>query len=112
MKSILVALVILGLAVSVFAAVETWKNVTLIDAMCAGKMKDNPDAHTTECTRNCTHSGLGILTADGTFLKFDEAGQQQAVAALKDTKKKHHLRVTVTGERVGDTIQVQSLKLD
>ena len=112
MKSILVALVILGLAVSVFAALGTWKNVTLIDAMCAVKMKDNPDAHTTACALSCADSGLGILTADGTFLKFDAVGQQLGVAALKATKKKDHLRATVTGELVGDTIQVQSVKLD
>ncbi len=114
MKSILLAVLILALAAPVFAAAETWTNVPLIDSMCAAKMKANPDAHTVRCALTCAGAGgdLGILTADGTFLKFDKMGKEKAVAALKATKKVDHVRATVTGMRAGDTITVQSLKLD
>jgi len=45
------------------------------------------------------------------FLKLDGQGNKQALEALKDTKKKDHVRVDVTGEKSGDRIQVASLKL-
>jgi hypothetical protein len=112
MKTLLIALVVLALAAPIFAASQTWKNVTLIDSNCAAKMKNNPDAHTRECALQCAGSGLGILTSDGTFLKFDANGQKEALAALKTSNKADHLRATVTGEKMGGMIHVQSLKLD
>jgi hypothetical protein len=112
MRPLLLALVAVSLAASAFAAVDTWKNVVLVDAMCADGVKANPDRHTTDCAIHCAGSGLGLLTADGTFLKFDDAGTKQALAVMKATTKKDHLRATVTGERAGTTIKVQSLKLD
>jgi hypothetical protein len=93
-------------------AVQTWNHVTLVDAMCAASIKANPDAHTTECALHCGGDGMGLLTSDGTFLKFDDPGAKQALAELKGTKKKDHLRATVIGERTGDAIKVQSVKLD
>lgn len=112
MKKVLLLSLLLLLALTVLSAAETWSKVTLIDANCAGKMKADPDKHTVQCALHCADSGLGILTADGSFLKFDKAGHQKALAALKSTKKVDHLRATVTGEREGDVIKVQSLKLD
>jgi hypothetical protein len=111
MKKILLGAFLL-LALSTLYAAETWTNVTLIDANCSAKMKAEPDKHTVQCALHCADSGLGILTADGSFLKFDNAGNQKAIAALKATKKVDHLRATVTGERQGDSIKVQSLKLN
>ncbi len=110
MKAIATTLLASMLAIPVFA--ETWNNVTLIDSMCAKKVKDNPDAHTRDCALQCSKSGYGILTSDGAFLKFDQKGQQEALAALKSSSKKDHLRATVTGDRKGDTIKVKSLTLD
>lgn len=112
MRTFLLVLLIAIVAVPVFAAVETWTNVTLVDAMCASKVKANPDSHTTQCALQCGSSGMGILTASGDFLKFDDAGSKQAIGVLKATKKKDHLRATVVGERAGDSIKVQSVKLD
>ncbi len=109
---ILPAALLLALAVPLVAAVQTWNHVTLVDAMCAASIKANPDAHTTACALHCGAEGMGLLTTDGTFLKFDDAGTKQALAELKATKKKDHLRATVIGERSGDSIKVQSLKLD
>jgi hypothetical protein len=93
------------------ASPETWNNAVLVDTMCATKIKANADSHTRSCALQCRNGGYGILTSDGTFLKLDAAGNQQAVAALEASSQKDHLRVTVTGERQGDTIKVQSLKL-
>jgi len=109
---ILAVVLLLMAAVPLAAAVQTWSHVTLVDAMCGASIKANPDAHTTECCLHCGLQGMGLLTADGTFLKFDEAGSKQALAVLKSTKKKDHLRATVVGERSGDTIKVQSVRLD
>jgi hypothetical protein len=83
-----------------------------MDGMCLSKFKGkDPDAHTTSCLMQCQGSGYGILTADGKYLEFDKAGNAKALAALKATRKKDHVRVDVTGEQKGDTIQVQSLKI-
>ena len=93
-------------------AAETWKNVSVVDTNCIAKVKSNPDAHTTKCALQCQKGGYGLVTADGTYLKFDAAGNEKAVAALKATKKEDHLRATVTGERDGETVKVTALTID
>jgi len=98
-------------AAPVLCAAETWNDVSIVDANCSAKVKNNPDAHTRNCAMQCAKSGFGILTADGTYLKFDSHGNDQVVAALKTSQAKDHLRATVTGERDGDTIKVQSVKM-
>jgi hypothetical protein len=95
----------------VLCSAETWKDVSLVDTSCSSKVKSNPDAHTRNCALQCAKSGFGILTADGTFLKFDAPGNEKALAALKGSQASDHLRATVTGEREGDTIKVTSLKM-
>ena len=92
-------------------AAETWTSVPMVDVACAAKAKANPDAHTRECAVACVKSGFGIVTPAGDFLKFDAKGNEQAAAALQANQRNDHLRVTVTGELVGGTIQVQSLKM-
>ena len=113
MKKVL-AVVFAMVAVPLVLQAETWKNASLMDTMCAAKdaMKADPDSHPAKCAVQCQGSGYGVLTSDGTFLKFDKAGNDQAIAALKATKKTDHLRVTVEGERKGNEIQVKSLVLD
>ena len=113
MKKVL-ALVVAVVAFPLVLQAEAWKNASLMDSMCAVKdaMKADPDSHPTKCALQCEASGYGVLTADGSFLKFDKAGNDQAVAALKATKKTDHLRVTVEGDRKGKEIQVKSLVLD
>ncbi|HKB70105.1 MAG TPA: hypothetical protein VKH46_04625 [Thermoanaerobaculia bacterium] len=93
---------------------ESWKNVALVDSMCAGKaaVEAAPDSHTTKCAIQCQASGYGILTADGRYLKLDRKGNEQAAAALKATNKADHLRVDLEGERQGDEIEVRSLSLN
>jgi len=90
---------------------ETWGNVPLVDVSCSAKVKDKPDEHTRDCALKCADSGFGVIAADGTFLKFDKAGNDKALAALKESKAKDHVRATVTGERKGDTITVEKIEV-
>ncbi len=97
---------------AVAAAETTWSNVPVVDTMCVSKVKANPDAHKRSCALQCSKSGYGLITSDGTYLKFDAAGNEKTVAALKASKKEDHVRATVKGTREGDTIKVDSVSLD
>lgn len=70
------------------------------------------EAHTRECALMpaCQKSGYGVFTFENKFLAFDEAGNRQALAAIKASKKLGNLEVDVTGEVKGDTIKVANLK--
>jgi hypothetical protein len=107
-KKLLIPLLLLSGA----AFANTWNGVPLVDKQCSRKAAANPDAHTKQCAMGCAGSGFGILTSDGKFLKFDKAGDEQALAALKQTDKTDHLRVTVDGEEKDGVIAVKSVKLD
>lgn len=108
----LLTMMAIGLSVApAMATAETWENVSLVDTMCARKVQKEPDTHTKDCAEKCAGSGFGVILADGTFLKLDKAGSEKALAALKATEKKDHLRATVTGERAGDTITVKTIEL-
>jgi hypothetical protein len=98
-------------ALRVFAAPATYKDVPVVDSNCSKKVAADPDAHTRECALKCQMSGYGILTNDHQFLRFDSAGNAKIAEALKASDKKDHLRVDVTGEVKGDTIEVTSIKL-
>lgn len=112
MRSIAAVVALVGVAVaSVGAAEETWKNVPVVDLNCAPKVKDNPDQHDKKCTLQCAKSGFGILTVDGKFLKFDAAGNEKWLEALKKTTKTDHLRATVTGTLEGETVKVSALTM-
>ena len=69
-------LVLIVLSVPALAGSETWKNVSLVDTMCSAKVKAEPDKHTTDCAIGCAKGGYGIVASDGTYLKFDEAGNK------------------------------------
>ncbi|MBI2836694.1 MAG: hypothetical protein HYX75_00125 [Acidobacteria bacterium] len=112
MNKFALALFVLLTALPGAAATETWKKVSIVDSNCAAKVKDDPDEHTTKCALQCEKSGYGILTADGSFIKFDHSGNQKVVAALNATKKTDHLRATVVGEKTENQINLQSLTLD
>lgn len=111
MKSLFAAVAALALALPVAARAGSWENVSLVDHMCLSKMKEHPDDHPTSCLLKCAGSGYGILTADGKWLKLDKAGNDKALTALKATSRKDHVRANVTGNQVGDTIQVASLAI-
>jgi hypothetical protein len=96
-----------GLALAGCAFAATW-NGTLTDVMCKDKDVAN---HTKKCALGCAKSGFGVVTADGKFLKLDEAGNSKALAALKASSKEKDLKVTVAGDLDGETIKVSSLEL-
>lgn len=113
MKKSTLAFLALAAAFPLTAAVQTWNNVALIDQKCSTKFKPSTvDTHTRSCALACESSGYGILTSDGTFLKFDKAGSQKVLDELKASTTKDHLRATVSGELEGNTLKVQSIKLD
>jgi len=98
-------------ALPAWAATETFSGVSVIDTNCSKKAAADPDAHTRECALKCQASGYGIITKDHEYLKFDAAGNSKIAEALKASDKKDHLRVDVTGDVSGDTLQVTSIKL-
>ncbi len=101
----------LAILLALPCAAETFNNVALVDVACSNKVKADPDSHTRDCALKCEKTGYAIVTSDGTVLKLDEKGNQEAAAALKASKKPDHLRATVTGDRQGETLKVKSLKM-
>jgi hypothetical protein len=93
---------------SAAAFAETW-NGTLVDVMCKDK---DISAHTRNCALGCAKSGFGLVTSDGKFMKFDEAGNAKALAALKATNKEKDLKAKVEGALDGDTVQVTSIAME
>jgi hypothetical protein len=91
---------------------EAWKSLPLMDSHCVTKMADKPDEHARSCALQCSKGGYGVITADGKFLKFDEAGNKKALEALKKSDKKDHLRATVEGTLNGDVITVASITIE
>jgi hypothetical protein len=105
-------LVLLGLAaMPALAAVETYKDVPVMDVNCSKKVAADPDSHTRACALKCAASGFGIVTKDKQFLKFDAEGNAKIADALKASDKKDHLRVDVSGDVQGETLKVTSIKL-
>ena len=100
------------LAAAAPLSAETWKAVPVIDTNCLNKVKADPDKHPVACALQCSKGGYGLLTTDGTYLKFDAAGNEKTLAALKATKKTDHIRATVEGDRDGDVVKVRSISLD
>lgn len=111
MKSMLAALAVIALAAPMAAQAASWEKASLIDQMCKAKFESHADDHPTSCLLKCAGSGYGIITADGKWLKLDKAGNDKAVAALKATSRKDHIRVDVSGDLKGDTIAVTSLSI-
>jgi hypothetical protein len=108
MKKLVLAALVITMPMAALAA--TWKDVPLVDHNCAEKVKANPDAHTTACLLQCASSGYGILD-HGKWIALDKVGDEKALAALKATKRKDHVRVDVTGEQKGSVIHVASLRI-
>ena len=104
------ALALLG---SLPLAAETVNGI-LVDQECSAKMSyDDAKGHSKECAMmdDCKKSGFGVVTADGKFLKFDAAGDTQALKAIEATAKEAGIAVSVDGTVDGKTIKVTSLKI-
>jgi hypothetical protein len=98
-------------AMPVFAATETFQDVSVVDVNCSAKVAADADSHTRACALKCAASGYGIITQNKQFLKFDAEGNAKITQALTASDKKDHLRVDVTGDVQGDTLKVTSIKL-
>jgi hypothetical protein len=79
---------------------------TVVDVMCRGK---DLASHTRECALTCSKSGYALVTADGKFLKFDEAGNARALAQLKKLTKEKDLKAKVSGTLDGDILKVEAI---
>ena len=97
----------LSAAFAMAAFADSWTG-TVVDVMCKDKDLAN---HTAKCSVNCAKSGFGIVTSDGKFLKFNEAGNAKALAALKSTAKEKDIKAKVTGTMQDNVISVQSLEI-
>ena len=90
----------------------------LIDKACSAdaikKGEKVAKEHGVDCALmdDCAKSGYGVYTSDGKFIAFDTMGNKRAMAALKTSKKKTDIQVTVTGDLSGDSLKVASLKLN
>jgi hypothetical protein len=101
MRMIALSLVMLGtLAAADFSG-------TVVDVMCRGK---DLAGHTRECALTCSKSGYGLVTADGKFLKFDEAGNARTLASLKKLSREKDLKAKVTGSLDGEVLKVQNIE--
>jgi|SRR5580658_7605481 hypothetical protein len=94
------------LMVGFLSAAESFSG-TVVDVMCRGK---DLAGHTRECALTCSKSGYGLVTADGKFLKFDEAGNARTLAALKKLSKEKDLKAKVSGSLDGEVLQVQAIE--
>lgn len=111
MRKFVLLVASIAVAVPAFAATETLKDVSVVDAKCSAKVASNPDSHPRACALQCADGGFVVITADKKILKLDEAGNAKVKEALKASDKKDHLRANVTGEVEGDSIKVTSFQL-
>jgi hypothetical protein len=102
MKVIALSLLMVGL----LGAADSFSG-TVVDVMCRGK---DLAGHTRECAVTCSKSGYGLVTADGKFLKFDEAGNARTLAALKKLTKDKDLKAKVSGALEGEVLKVESIE--
>jgi hypothetical protein len=106
MQRIAVFSLLLLAALANAAAAESFSG-TVVDVMCRGK---DLASHTRECAVTCAKSGFGMVTADGKFLKFDEAGNARTLSLLKKAAKEKDLKAKVSGTLDGDLLKVESIE--
>jgi len=94
------------LMVGLLGAADSFSG-TVVDIMCRGK---DLAGHTRECALACSKSGYGLVTADGKFLKFDEAGNARTLASLKKLTKELDLKAKVSGTLDGEVLKVESIE--
>ena len=103
------AILTAGAALLSVAALAETLSGTLVDVMCKDK---DIAGHTKKCALGCAKGGFGLVTSDGKFVKFDEAGNTKALAALKATEKEKDLKAKVEGTMDGEVLQVTSLQIE
>lgn len=88
----------------------------LVDAVCAKNHSTEPGYaanHDKRCNLmdGCVKSGYSVITGDNKVLKFDQNGNEQALALIKATDKDKDWKVVVTGKVEGQAIAVTSIAL-
>ncbi|MBZ5626728.1 MAG: hypothetical protein LAQ69_49825 [Acidobacteriia bacterium] len=106
MRRVVVLSLVFFAALANLAAAESFSG-TVVDVMCRGK---DLAGHTRECALTCAKSGYGMVTAEGKFLKFDEAGNARTLSVLKKATKEKDLKAKVTGMLDGDVLKVESIE--
>ena len=86
----------------------------VMDAACGARVAANAEKtakHTVACAlmESCKASGFGLIL-EGRFLKFDPAGDEQALKLLEAAKVRENFRAEVTGEFSEDHIKVSAMK--
>ena len=89
------------------AAAESFSGA-VVDVMCRAK---DLASHTRDCSLSCAKSGFGMVTAEGKFLKFDEAGNARTLSMLKKASKEKDLKAKVSGTLDGDLLKVETIEL-
>ncbi len=91
----------------------------LVDQMCSEGIASQGLKAAAEHDRTCAlmelcvESRFGVLTENGAFVAFDEAGSERALAAIESSSKDGDYKVTVTGEwQREQKFKVHSLKLE
>lgn len=97
----------------VLAGPDTRTGVVM-DAACGARVAANAEKtakHTVACAlmESCKASGFGLIL-EGRFLKFDPAGDEQALKLLEAAKVRENFRAEVTGEFSEDDIKVSAMK--
>lgn len=90
------------------------KTGVVMDAACGARVAANAEKtakHTVACAlmESCKASGFGLIL-EGRFLKFDPAGDEQALKLLEAAKVRENFRAEVTGEFSQDDIKVSAMK--
>lgn len=97
----------------VLAGADTRTGVVM-DAACGARVAANAEKtakHTVACAlmESCKASGFGLIL-EGRFLKFDPAGDEQALKLLEAAKVRENFRAEVTGEFSEDDVKVSAMK--
>ena len=109
--------ILVALGLSTTAQVNQKVNGYLVDGICAKNHAKEPGYganHDKNCSLMdvCTKSGFSLILPDQNVLKFDAAGNEQALSLIKGTEKDKGWKVVVTGKVDGQTIAVTSIALE
>jgi hypothetical protein len=75
------------------------------------------DSYVTECPVTTTTTNFGLITADGQYVSFDQPSNTRVIEVMKknrnwsrDLSSHKPVKVTVVGNKRGDTVVVESIK--
>ena len=105
----LAAVIALGYGVRFAHAAEEKISGVLIDEKCGAKQHDEAGAakHPASCAAKCSKDHDMILFSGDQKLTLDAKGQELAKEYIQKPDAKTH--VTITGEKSGNEIKVQSI---